>query len=52
MATHGRTGMSRAVLGSVAGRILEHSTASLVLVRPPDQDSSPAYEALGEPSAI
>jgi nucleotide-binding universal stress UspA family protein len=35
MATHGRTGLSRAVFGSVAGQILEHGTTSLVLVRPP-----------------
>jgi nucleotide-binding universal stress UspA family protein len=51
MTTHGRTGVSRAVLGSVAGRILEHSTASLVLVRPRDSDSSPEHEALRESSA-
>jgi len=36
MATHGRAGLSRAVFGSVSGRILEHGTTSLVLVRPPD----------------
>jgi nucleotide-binding universal stress UspA family protein len=38
MATHGRTGLSRAVFGSVAGRVLEHGTTSLVLVRPPNPE--------------
>jgi nucleotide-binding universal stress UspA family protein len=35
MATHGRTGLNRAVVGSVAGRVLEHGSTPLVLVRPP-----------------
>jgi nucleotide-binding universal stress UspA family protein len=34
MATHGRTGLARAVLGSVAGRLLETNFTPLVLVRP------------------
>jgi nucleotide-binding universal stress UspA family protein len=34
MATHGRTGLSRAVMGSVAGQVLEHGNTPLVLVRP------------------
>ena len=38
MATHGRTGLSRAVLGSVAGRLLEHGVTPLVLVRPRRQE--------------
>ncbi|HEX8968921.1 MAG TPA: universal stress protein [Chloroflexota bacterium] len=34
MATHGRTGLRRATLGSVAGRVLEHGNTPLVLVPP------------------
>jgi len=52
MATHGRTGLSRVRLGSVAGRILEHSTTSLVLVRPSSSDSTTAEEGAQERSAV
>jgi len=34
MATHGRTGLRRTALGSVAGRVLEHGNTPLVLARP------------------
>ncbi len=34
MSTHGRTGMHRAVMGSVAGLVLEGATTPLVLVHP------------------
>jgi nucleotide-binding universal stress UspA family protein/CBS domain-containing protein len=34
MATHGRGGFSRLLLGSIAGRVLEASTRPLLLVRP------------------
>jgi nucleotide-binding universal stress UspA family protein len=34
MATHGRTGLARAVLGSVAGEVLHHGTTPVLLVRP------------------
>jgi nucleotide-binding universal stress UspA family protein len=34
MATHGRTGVRRAVMGSVAGQVLEHGDTALVLIRP------------------
>jgi nucleotide-binding universal stress UspA family protein len=34
MATHGRTGLQRATLGSVAGRVLEYGRTPLVLARP------------------
>jgi nucleotide-binding universal stress UspA family protein len=36
MATHGRTGLVRAVLGSVAGEILHQGTSPVILVRPPE----------------
>jgi nucleotide-binding universal stress UspA family protein len=34
MATHGRAGMARFVLGSVATGVLRHATTALLLVRP------------------
>jgi nucleotide-binding universal stress UspA family protein len=34
MATHGRTGLARLALGSVATRVLQHASVPLVLVRP------------------
>jgi nucleotide-binding universal stress UspA family protein len=36
MATHGRTGLVRAVLGSVAGEVLHLGTSPVILVRPPE----------------
>jgi nucleotide-binding universal stress UspA family protein len=35
MATHGRSGLSRLALGSVAGEVLEHTRRPLLLMRPP-----------------
>jgi nucleotide-binding universal stress UspA family protein len=35
MATHGRTGLERVLLGSVAGAVLRSSDVPVVLVRPP-----------------
>jgi nucleotide-binding universal stress UspA family protein len=40
MATHGRTGLRRAVMGSVAGHVLRHDTVPLVLVRPAVAEAS------------
>jgi nucleotide-binding universal stress UspA family protein len=34
MSTHGRTGLRRALLGSVAGEVLRHGSTPLLLVRP------------------
>jgi nucleotide-binding universal stress UspA family protein len=44
MATHGRTGLRRSFVGSVAGHVLRHATAPLVLVRPtlPEEQSESA----------
>jgi nucleotide-binding universal stress UspA family protein len=36
MATHGRTGLVRALLGSVAGEVLHLGTSPVILVRPPE----------------
>lgn len=36
MATHGRTGLVRSILGSVAGGVLHRSRAPVVPIRPPE----------------
>jgi len=36
MATHGRTGLVRALLGSVAGEVLHLGTSPVMLIRPPE----------------
>lgn len=35
MATHGRTGLVRSILGSVAGGVLRHSSTPVALIHPP-----------------
>jgi nucleotide-binding universal stress UspA family protein len=49
MATHGRTGLARLVLGSVATGALRHATVPLLLVRP-TMSETPA-DAEAEPAA-
>jgi nucleotide-binding universal stress UspA family protein len=46
MATHGLTGLQRSVVGSVAGRVLQHCRVPLVLVRATsvDDERSPTAE--------
>jgi nucleotide-binding universal stress UspA family protein len=44
MATHGHTGLRRAVTGSVAGEVLEQGTTPLILIRPA-QARTPASAA-------
>jgi len=38
LSTHGRSGISRWLFGSVTGRVLENSKAPLLIVRPPEKD--------------
>ena len=47
MATHGRTGLRRSIMGSIAGKVLERGSAPLVLVRPSllSADGAPAERA-------
>jgi nucleotide-binding universal stress UspA family protein len=47
MATHGRTGAPRAVMGSVAGRVLEQGNVPLVLVRAESRGSPAESRRLG-----
>jgi nucleotide-binding universal stress UspA family protein len=42
MATHGRTGMRRWFIGSIAEEVLRHSSVPVLLVRAPDLDSERA----------
>ena len=50
MATHGRTGIGRLLLGSVAGQVLRHGNVALLLVRP--EAVSVEEEALARPAAL
>jgi nucleotide-binding universal stress UspA family protein len=50
MATHGRTGLSRAVLGSVAGTVMRTATTPVVLVRARAQ-AVPEDAAIDEPES-
>jgi nucleotide-binding universal stress UspA family protein len=47
MATHGRTGLARSVLGSVAGGVLHRGSTPLLLLHPPELRGAeqPATEA-------
>jgi len=47
MATHGRAGLRRSIMGSIAGEVLERGSAPLVLVRPrvPASQGAPAESA-------
>ena len=56
MATHGRTGPRRAVLGSVAGKLLQDGDAPVILVRPERVDTTDelpttAHATVGTPGA-
>lgn len=42
MGTHGRTGIARALIGSVAERVVRHAPCSVLVVRPPRATSANA----------
>ena len=44
MGTHGRTGLTRLVLGSVARNVLQHATCSVLIARDPDGNGSHQLE--------
>jgi nucleotide-binding universal stress UspA family protein len=41
MGTHGRTGIARLVLGSVARNVLQHATCSVLIVREEPTETAP-----------
>jgi nucleotide-binding universal stress UspA family protein len=51
MATHGRTGLSRALLGSVAERALRRLRVPVLMVRPHEMGSGEPEEAVAEDAA-
>jgi len=44
MATHGRTGIARVLLGSVAEKIVRHATVPVLTVRSPSANAAPTRE--------
>jgi nucleotide-binding universal stress UspA family protein len=51
MASHGRTGFARAVLGSVAAGVVQRATVPTLIVRPASLGATPAAKPAGEPSS-
>lgn len=47
MATHGRSGVGRWMLGSVTDKVLHHTTDPMLLVRPPEEPAPAGAESLG-----
>ncbi len=46
MATHGRSGVGRWILGSVTDKVLHHTSDPMLLVRPPEGAAEPGAESL------
>ena len=44
MGSHGRTGLTRFVMGSVARNVLQHATCSVLIVRDDTSKAPPAHE--------
>ncbi len=51
MATHGRTGIGRMLMGSIAGRVLHNSPCPVLVVRPPRLRAAEEPVAVREPAA-
>lgn len=51
LGTHGRTGVSRALLGSVARNVMQHATSSVMVVRSRRAEQPPETAAGQEPPA-
>jgi len=52
MATHGRTGLARAVLGSVAGQVVRSGPSPVALVRPPTLHASEEQAAINTHAVV
>lgn len=50
MPTHGRTGVERTLLGSVAERVIRHSNSPVLTLRPDDFDATYPYESVLVPT--
>jgi nucleotide-binding universal stress UspA family protein len=50
MGTHGRTGLARLVIGSVARNVLHHATCSVLIVREADRHPKSPSPGLGSPT--
>jgi nucleotide-binding universal stress UspA family protein len=48
MGTHGRTGLARVALGSIAERIVRHSTCPVLTVRAPSETTSDRARPRGD----
>ena len=48
MGTHGRTGLRRLLMGSVAEQVMRHAACPVLTVRTPFPEASPAGEPLAE----
>ena len=44
MATHGRSGIERALLGSVADQVVRHARGFAVLLVRPEEDAEPSAD--------
>lgn len=51
LATHGRTGLSHVLLGSVAERVVRHAPCPVLVVREPERDFVPAAPKASSPPA-
>ena len=52
LATHGRTGLSHVLLGSVAERVIRHAPCPVLVVRNPERDFvAPATNSVAPPTA-
>lgn len=48
MATHGRSGMSHAILGSVTEKLVRHAACPVLTIRPPSEEASGATDSVRE----
>jgi hypothetical protein len=52
MGTHGRTGLGRLLLGSVAEKVLRKAPCPVLTVKAPPAEAAPVAERAGEPAAV
>jgi len=52
MGTHGRTGLGRLLMGSVAEQVVRQAVCPVVTVRAPFPETVPVTESLAEPASV